>query len=110
MTNEKDTTFTVDETTYEIAFNIGRIKLYERGHLPVMTSIAKNGGTFSLEELQALTAFGLRAEGGGFVDSKKAMKMAEELIRENGYLVVFENVMIALERDCGFFFKEASGA
>lgn len=110
MTNDmtKDTTFTVDERTYEIAFNIGRIKLYERTHLPVMTSISKNGGTFSIDELQSLVAFGLRYEGGSYVDVKKAMGMAEKLIETSGYLIVFQNVLTALERDCGFFFKEAS--
>ena len=110
MTNDmtNNTTFTVEDRTYEIAFNIGRIKLYERGHAPVMTSISKNGGTFSIDELQSLAAFGLRCEGGSYVDTKRAMKMAEKLIETNGYLVVFQNVMTALERDCGFFFKEMS--
>lgn len=101
---EGDADFTVNGRSFEIAFNQKRIELYENGNQPIMASIAKNGGTFSLGELYSLTAYGLKFEGGGYVNPKQGMKMARELVRENGYLPVYERVMEALQRDCGFLF------
>ena len=100
-------TFEAEGKTYEIAFSMKRIEMYENGRKPVMASFAQNGGAFSIGELKALIAYGLRLEGGAWVNPKKGMEMAEELIEENGYFGMFEPVTAALERDCGFFFKTA---
>lgn len=98
-------TFTVDGETYEIAFNIKRIQMYEAGHMPIMTSFMKNGGSFSISELCDMTAYGLRKEGGGYVSPKQGREMAENLLEENGYFALYNVVADALQRDCGFFFK-----
>lgn len=101
---ERGADFTVGGRSFEIAFNQRRIELYENGNRPIMASIANNGGTFSLAELYALTAYGLKFEGGGYVNPKQGLKMARELVESNGYLPVYERVMEALQRDCGFLF------
>lgn len=104
---EEDETgdFTVEGVSYIIGFNQKRIRLYENGHKPIMASFIQNGGAFSLSELQGLLAYGLRREGGAYVNPRKGMEMAERLIDECGYVAVFERVTEALERDCGFLFK-----
>lgn len=101
-----DTTFEVNGKKYEVAFNIKRIDLYERaGHKPIIASFAQNGGSFSLDELKSLVAYGTRPLGGlGYVSPKQGMAMAEKLIEVNGYQAVYTIVVQALERDCAFFF------
>lgn len=99
-------TFEADGKSYEVAYTMKRIEMYENsGHKPVMASLTQNGGTFSISELKALCAYGLKLEGGAYVNPKKGQEMAEGLIEANGYIEVYGAVTEALERDCGFFFK-----
>ena len=70
-----------------------------------MAVFAMNGGTFSIEELETIAAYGLREEGGNFVNPKQGAKMAEKLIEENGYFAVYEVVVTASGRDCDFLFR-----
>ena len=97
--------FEVNDNTYEIRFNEKRIELYESSHKPLVGSIIN--GALSLNELKSLTAYGLCLEGGQWVNPKQGMIMAKELLEENGYLLLFEAVTDALQRDCGFLFKTA---
>lgn len=97
-------TFTVAGRSYEVAYNQKRIELYESGRRPIMATFMSNGGAFSVSELKALTAYGLKYEGGAYVNPKRAEEMASELIAHEGYLKVFECVVDALQHDCGFLF------
>lgn len=101
---DKEPDFTVDGKSFEICYTQKRIDLYEASHKPIMAAFMQNGGAFSRAELEALLAYGLRYEGGGYVNPKQGQEMAGELIRENGYAAVFERVAEALQRDCGFLF------
>ena len=58
--------------------------------------------------MKSLLAYGLRLEDGPFVNPRRGVDMASDLIEENGYLAVYERVTEALERDCGFLFKGAN--
>lgn len=97
-------TFTVNGRSYEVAYTQKRIELYESGRRPIMATFMSNGGAFSVAELKALMAYGLKFEGGAYVNPKRAEEMASELIARNGYLAVFECVVDALQHDCGFLF------
>ena len=97
--------FTVGDKSYVIQFNTGRIKLYENSNRPLMAVFAMNGGTFSISELETIAAYGLREEGGNYVNPKQGAKMAEKLIEENGYFALYEAVVNVLGRDCNFLFK-----
>ena len=97
--------FTVDGVSYRIEYNTGRIKLYESANRPLMAVFAMNGGTFTISELETLCAYGLREEGGAFVNPRQGSKMACRLIEENGYFAVYECVVNALGRDCNFLFQ-----
>lgn len=103
----KTRTFTVRGKVYEVCFSKKRIDLYEQRHKPIMASFIQNDGAFSAAELTALLAYGLRVEGGGYVNPKRGMDMAEKLVLNSGYLAVYEAVTEALERDCGFLFLSA---
>lgn len=105
---ETNTKFEANGKAYEVKYSFKRIEMYEASHRPVMASFAQNGGSFGLAELRDLVAYGLMAEGGGYVSPNQGRTMAESLIDENGYLAVFQTVAAALERDCGFFFKTQS--
>lgn len=98
-------TFKVGGETYEIAYTIKRIEMYEAGHAPLMTSITRQNGWFSVAELRDLIAYGLRAEGGEYVSPEKAREMAEGIIEANSYRGAYNAVLEVLRRDCGFFFK-----
>lgn len=97
--------FEIDGKDYVITYNQKRIDMYERSNKPIMSTFVQNGGAFSVAELKGLLAYGLRAMGGAFVNPKRGMEIAENLMEINGYLAVFERVSEALERDCGFLFK-----
>lgn len=97
-------TFEFAGKSYEVAYSQKRIELYESGHRPIMASFMQNGGAFSVSELKSLLAYGLKFEGGAYINPKRGDEMASELIAKNGYLAVFECVVDALQHDCGFLF------
>lgn len=99
--------FTIGDRSYVIGFTQKRLEMYERSNKPIMASFIQNGGAFSISELKNLLAYGLRLEGGPFVNPRKGIGMASDLIEENGYLAVYERVTEALEHDCGFLFRGA---
>ena len=100
--------FTINGKGYIIGFTKNRLEMYERSNKPIMASFIQNGGAFSISELKSLLAYGLRLEDGPFVNPRKGVDMASDLIEKNGYLAVYERVTEALERDCGFLFKGAN--
>lgn len=101
------TTFEVLGRTYAISLTKARLDLYEQRHRPIMASFIQNGGAFSAAELTAILAYGLRVEGGPFVNPRRGMEMADQLVESNGYAAVLMAVMEALQRDCGFLFRGA---
>lgn len=98
-------TFEHEGKTYEIAYSIGRVNLYEKEHDPIIKTVAEHSGILSLADLQALAANGLREEGGDWLNPGEASAIVESLIVENGYMAVQSAVMQAIRRDCGFFFQ-----
>lgn len=100
-------TFTVRGNVYEVKFTKGRIDLYEQRHKPIMASFVSNGGAFSSKELSDLMAYGLCAQGGKYINPRRGLEMAEQLLIHSGYLAVYEAVIEALQRDCGFLFQGA---
>ena len=99
--------FTVRGKTYIVRITKKRLDLYEQRHKPIMASFIQNDGAFSSAELTALLAYGLCEEGGAFVKPNKGMEMADKLMKKSGYLAVYQAVIEALERDCGFLFRSA---
>lgn len=99
--------FTVHGKKYYVKITRSRLNLYEQRHKPVMASFIQNDGAFSANELTHLLAYGLCKENGSFVKPSRASEMAEKLIGANGYLAVYQAVIEALQRDCGFLFQGA---
>jgi hypothetical protein len=62
---------------------------------------------FTFKELAAIAGYGLKVQGGGYFLPQKAEEIVNKLIDMNGYPVVFQAVMMALQRDCAFLFKGA---
>lgn len=102
---EKPRTFEVNGRSFEVVLTKARLNLYEQRHTPIMASFIRNDGALSNAELTALLAYGLKLEGGAYVNPRKGTEMAEKLIETNGYGAVFECVFEALQRDCGFLFQ-----
>ena len=102
---DKPRTFEVNGRSFEVVLTKARLNLYEQRHTPIMASFIRNDGALSNAELTALLAYGLKLEGGAYVNPRKGTEMAEKLIEANGYGAVFECVFEALQRDCGFLFQ-----
>lgn len=100
-------TFEVKGKLCEVRFNRKRIDLYEERHTPIVASFYKNDGTFTFRELSALCAYGLKVVDGPYFKPDKGQEVADRLIETNGYPVVYQAVMLALQRDCGFLFVGA---
>lgn len=100
-------TFEVRGYTCEIRFSRKRIDLYEERHTPIIASFYKNGGMFTFKELAAIAGYGLMVQDGGYFLPTKAEEIVNKLIETNGYPVVYQAVMMALQRDCAFLFKGA---
>lgn len=98
--------FEANGKKYMIRYTQKRVELYEQGHKPIMAAFVQNGGAFSVDELKWLLAYGLCLEGGPFVSPKRGAEMANNLMNANGYIEIFAAVTDALQRDCGFLFKE----
>lgn len=98
-------TFEHEGKTYEIAYSIGRVRLYEREHDPIIKTVAEHNGILSVEDLLALSAYGLREEGGEWANPGEASAIAEKLLVDGGYMGLQSAVMQAIRRDCGFFFQ-----
>lgn len=96
-------TFTVRGHVCEIRFSRKRIDLYEERHTPIIASFYKNDGMFTFKELAAIAGYGLKVQGGGYFLPQKAEEIVNKLIDTNGYPVVFQAVMMALQRDCAFY-------
>lgn len=103
-----DTCFTADGKSYEVAYSIGRIDMYESANRPMMAVITSHGGVLSLADLKALVGFGIRESGGEWVNPEEGAAMAGRLVEANGYRAVYDIAVAALRRDCGFFFMAAS--
>lgn len=100
--------FTVDDQNYEIRYNMKRLDMYENVHKPIMLTMTVNAGQFAVAELRDLIGYGLKVEGGNFVNAAQGAKIAEKIIEQEGYFPMVDEVAIALERDCGFFLKGSS--
>lgn len=99
-------TFEADGRTLEVRITKARLDLYEQRHRPIMASFIKNDGALSVGELRAVLAYSLKVEGGGYLSPRSGEEVADRLIDANGYGAMFECVYEALQRDCGFLFKE----
>ena len=100
---DKPRTFEANGRSFEVVLT--KARLNEQRHTPIMASFIRNDGALSNAELTALLAYGLKLEGGAYVNPRKGTEMAEKLIEANGYGAVFECVFEALQRDCGFLFQ-----
>ena len=107
----KSTTFEVEGESYEIAYNLKRIEMYESTHdslLMAMVQTAQGqGGGLKVSDLIDLIAYGLRKEGGAFVNPTKGREMARHLLEENGYFELLDAATQTLSRDCGFLFPKS---
>ena len=102
---DKPRTFEVNGRSFEVVLTKARLNLYEQRHTPIMASFIRNDGALSNAELTALLAYGLKLEGGAYVNPRKGPELAEKLIVAKGSGAVCEWVFEALQRDCGFLFQ-----
>lgn len=101
---EEAITFDIDKNTYELSYNLGRIKMFERDNIPIISLFRGGIETMTLDTLANLTAAGIKVVGGNYVTYRQGVDIADHLIEENGMVAVFNAVGTALQRDCDFLF------
>ncbi|GGD03712.1 segregation and condensation protein B [Enterococcus wangshanyuanii] len=106
-TELQDGQFEVDGVIYELRFNFTKIKTIEKmTGRSVNAEAIKNDGVLSLQMMETLFSFGLvEAKGLKAVPQKKAIKMFEPFIEENGALTVNNLIVDKLQEDMGFLFQ-----
>ena len=94
---------------YELAFNIGRLKLVENQiKTSVVADIVATNGALSLSSLEAYFGYCLKEAGSNdFVPREKAVEIAEALMEEKGYMAVNNMVVTKLTKDVPFLFRTA---
>lgn len=98
-------TFVINKKSYELAYNLKRIGMYEASNPSLMLTFTQNGGMLTIPQMQALIAYGLRYEGGQWINPKTGLEVADTLIEQNGYAPMLNYIVEAVDRDCPFLFK-----
>lgn len=101
--------FAYNGKEYELKFNMERLKLIESSIKTSMISvIVSTNGSLPVAEMEACFAYCLKEAGSDtFVPRKEAMKIAQELIEEKGYLGINNLIIEKLAQDMPFLFRAA---
>ena len=94
---------------YELKFNIERIKLVENFlKLPTVADIIQTNGALSLNAIEVYFGYCLKELGSDtFVSRKEGAKIAQELMKEKGYLAVNNMIIEKMSVDMPFLFQSA---
>lgn len=94
-----------DEKNYTVKFSIDRIKRIEAAmDQSFVALIRKTGGYPSINDLCVMVGFGLQDADGKTVPYDKASAIVEQMIVNEGYNKVLQEMEKAIENDCPFFF------
>lgn len=100
--------YRIGERDWELRYTLKRIDLIEDKIGSSVLSMFLGQGGFAMPRLAHIKlafAYGLKAADGGFTSPEHGMKMADQFIEdENGYTIMVNDVLLALKRDCPFFF------
>lgn len=98
-----------DGKRYELEYNLKRVELMENAtNTSLMSAMSAGKGMLSISILKAYCAYGLREEGADdFINPSMGIDIAEALIENEGYPLVYSETVGAIERDCPFFFQGA---
>lgn len=99
--------FTVDDTTYTLKYNSKKIKTIEMmTKTSIVAAIAQGNGMLPYQTLETLFSMALIEENTNeVVPQKKAAKMFEEVVEENGLITVNTVIVEKLQDDMGFMFR-----
>lgn len=96
----------VGERSYELSYNLKRLEMAEAG--TGVSTIQLFQTQPKVQQLVLFAAYALRPEGSpAYVNPKQATSLVEEWLQDdgNGYLSLYQLVVDALNRDCGFLFR-----
>lgn len=101
--------FELNEKEYELKFNIERLKLVENFlKLPTVADIVQTNGALSLSAIEVYFGYCLKEVGSdSFVSRKDGAKIAEDLMKEKGYLAVNNMIIEKMAEDMPFLFQGA---
>lgn len=101
--------FELNEKEYELKFSIERLKLVENFlKLPTVADIVQTNGALSLSAIEVYFGYCLKEVGSdSFVSRKDGAKIAEDLMKEKGYLAVNNMIIEKMAEDMPFLFQGA---
>lgn len=101
--------FELNGKEYELKFNIERLKLVENFlKLPTVADIVQTNGALSLSAIEVYFGYCLKEVGNdSFVSRKDGAKIAEDLMKEKGYLAVNNMIIEKMAEDMPFLFQGA---
>lgn len=105
----------MEPQTFTVRGHVCEIRFSAQAHRPLRGAphahhrprSTRTNGMFTFKELAAIAGYGLKVQGGGYFLPQKAEEIVNKLIDTNGYPVVFQAVMMALQRDCAFLSRAA---
>lgn len=101
--------FELNGKEYELKFNIERIKLVENFlKLPTVADIVQTNGALSINAIEVYFGYCLKEVGSDtFVSRKDGAEIAEDLMKEKGYLAVNNMIIEKMSEDMPFLFQGA---
>lgn len=94
---------------YYLKYNLKRVQMIENAIKKPIMEVMRSGN-LSIQELIAIVGFGMVPEHGNYsINPKNGFKIAEDILntQKGSYLTLSDEVAVALERDCPFFFPAA---
>lgn len=100
--------FEVEGRSYVLKYTIERVDLYEAAHGSLGALLWAGDVFLKHAQLRDLLAYGVKLEGGEWVNPDEGARMADTIIERTGYMDTLTIVLAALKEDCGFLFAEST--
>lgn len=100
--------FEINDKSYCLEYSMKRLEMIENATgMSVMANLQVNRGMLSVTHLKTFLAYGLKDEGDTtkYINPKKGLELATDLIESQGYINVNMAVIDAIEGNCPFLFQ-----
>lgn len=99
-------TIELRDKTYELKYSLGRMERIEQAMKRPIAAALQAGGLLSIQDLKIALGMALKEEdANAYVPPQKGLDLAEQLLEKEGYAKATQIVLLAMQRDCPFFFR-----
>lgn len=91
---------------YELKYSLGRMERIEQAMKRPIAAALQAGGLLSIQDLKIAIGMAMKEEdANAYVAPQKGLDLAEQLLEQEGYAKAIQTVLLAMQRDCPFFFQ-----